>query len=80
MDNEPGAITFVKNEEIANVSISTHSMSLIFLIRYLEKYLSLDILFIGIQPLKMELGTNLSEEVEKSADELIDIISSSLIS
>jgi len=80
MDCEPGAIKFVKKEEIANVNVSTHSLSLNFLIRYLEKFLSLDLLFIGVQPLKMSLGNNLSEEVKKSADELISIILSLLIS
>lgn len=80
MENDPGSIKFVKKEEIANVNISTHSLSLNFLIRYLEKFLSMDILFIGIQPLNMNLGDNLSKEVKKSADELISIIFSLLIS
>ncbi|MCL2115108.1 MAG: hydrogenase maturation peptidase HycI [Methanobrevibacter sp.] len=80
MDNNPGTIKFIKKENIANTNISTHSLSLNFLINYLEKFLSIDLLFIGIQPLKLSLGNNLSEEVKKSADELISIISSLLTS
>jgi hydrogenase 3 maturation protease len=80
MDKDPGTIEFVKKEKIANVNISTHSLSLNFLIKYLEKFLSIELLFIGIQPLKLGLGDNLSKEVKKSADELIFIIISLLSS
>ena len=78
MDSEPGKIKFVKKEEIANVNISTHSLSLNLLINYLEKYISFNLLFIGIQPLNMDLGNNLSNEVKNSADELISIFLSLL--
>jgi len=80
MDDEPGCMKLVKKENIANVNISTHSFSLNFLIKYLDKFLSMDILFIGIQPLKMDLGNDLSNDVKKSADELISIIFSLLAS
>ena len=78
MDKEPGELKFVKKEEIADVNISTHSLSLNFLINYLEKFLSIELLFIGIQPLNMDLGNNLSVKVKRSADELISIFLSLL--
>jgi len=74
MDKEPGHIETFKKEDFANVGVSTHSMSLSFLIKYLESFDVTNILFIGIQPENMDFSLDLSFNVKKNSIELIDII------
>jgi len=78
MDSEPGTIKSVKKDEIANINTSTHSMSLSFLIKYLENDIDFKFLFIGIEPLAMNLGEELSEKILKSVNFLENTIVSSL--
>ena len=73
MNEGPGKIKIVKKEEVAGVSISTHSMSLSYLVNYLELEKPYNILFIGIEPESMELGQGLSPLVKSSSDEIIKI-------
>lgn len=75
MNEGPGKIKIVKKEEVAGVSISTHSMSLSYLVNYLELEKPYNILFIGIEPESMELGQGLSPLVKSSSDEIINIFS-----
>lgn len=73
MNECPGKIKLVKKEEVAGVSISTHSMSLSYLVNYLELEKPYNILFIGIEPESMELHQGLSPLVKSSSDEIINI-------
>ena len=73
MNEGPGKIKIVKKEEVAGVSLSTHSMSLSYLVNYLELEKPYNILFIGIEPESMELGQGLSPLVKSSSDEIINI-------
>lgn len=73
MNEGPGKIKIVKKEEVAGVSISTHSMSLSYFVNYLELEKPYNILFIGIEPESMELGQGLSPLVKSSSDEIINI-------
>jgi len=66
MKKEPGYIRIVKKDEILNYNISTHAMPVSFLIKFMETTIDADIILIGIQPEKMNLGEGISEEVEKS--------------
>ena len=75
MDEKPGTIRLVKKEEVSSVSISTHSMSLSYLVKYLELKKSYNILFIGIQPENMDLGEiSLTKSCKDSSDEIISIL------
>lgn len=78
MDSEPGTIKFIKKDNIADVSASTHSMSLSFLIKYLENYIDFKFLFIGIEPVAMNLGEDLSEEILQSIESVKHMILSVL--
>lgn len=73
MNEGPGKIKLVKKEEVAGVTISTHSMSLSYLVNYLELEKPYNILFIGIEPESMELCQGLSPLVKSSSDEIINI-------
>ena len=74
MGGQPGDIKIVNKDDFANIGISTHSMSLSFFVRYLEKGTDFGIIFIGIEPESMDYSEKLTENVEKTAYEFIDIL------
>ncbi len=74
MDKTPGDMEIINRYEFANIGISTHSMSLSFFVRYLEKDTEFGIIFVGIEPESMDYDENLSENVEKAACEFIEIL------
>ena len=74
MGGQPGDIKIVDKYDFANIGISTHSMSLSFFVRYLEKDTDFGIIFIGIEPESMDYSENLTKNVEKTAYEFIDIL------
>ena len=74
MDSKPGDMRIVSKDEFANIGISTHSMSLSFFVRFLEKDTDIKIIFVGIEPETMDWGTKPTANVEKSANEFIDAL------
>lgn len=74
MDSRPGNMQIVNNDDFANIGISTHSMSLSFFVRYLEKDTDIKIIFVGIEPATMDWGEKPTPKVEKSANEFIEAI------
>jgi hydrogenase 3 maturation protease len=76
MDKKPGSIGIFTKDEFKNINISTHSMSLSYLIKYLEKDNLFKILFIGIQAENLDFSDSLSSSVQRSSNDLIDLIKS----
>ena len=74
MNEEAGFIKIVNKEDISNVSISTHSMSLSYLIKYLEQDIDFKLIFIGIQPENMDLTFELSDKIKDSSDVIVDLL------
>ena len=74
MNKEAGEINIVDKDNIVDISISTHSMSLSYLIKYLEMEKDYDILFIGIEPEIMDLSFELSPKIKDSSDMLIRLL------
>lgn len=74
MDSNPGDMKIVDKDEFANIGISTHSMSLSFFVRYLEKDTEIRIIFVGIEPETMDWGVKPTPNIEKSADEFIETL------
>jgi hydrogenase 3 maturation protease len=74
MDLKPGDMRIVSKDEFANIGISTHSMSLSFFVRFLEKDTDIKIIFVGIEPETMDWGAKPTANVEKSANEFIDAL------
>jgi hydrogenase 3 maturation protease len=74
MGKKPGEIQFIKKENIIGISFSTHQMPLSLLWGYLEGYINSKIYLLGIQPKTNEFGEELSPEVEKSKNKIVDII------
>ena len=79
MNKEAGDISIVNKENISNISISTHSMSLAYLIKYLELEKDFNILFIGIEPEIMDLSFELSDKIKYSSDALVKLLFSKII-
>ena len=74
MNREAGEINIVNKDNIVDISISTHSMSLSYLIKYLQLEREYDILFIGIEPEIMDLSFELSPKIKDSSDRLIELL------
>lgn len=74
MDLRPGDMQIVNKYEFANIGISTHSMSLSFFVRYLEKDTEFKIIFVGIEPETMDWGEKPTPEVERAANEFIEVL------
>ena len=87
MGLNPGDYKIVNNEDFSNIGISTHSMSLSYFVKFLNHD---NILFIGIEPLLLELidqdslgvlgadvmdfNGKLTENVEYSANEIVGLL------
>ncbi len=78
MGTNPSSVKTIVKDELPTINASTHSMSLSYLIKYLEADIDFDFLLIGIEPVSMNLGDEISYNVLKSADEVIDTLSSLL--
>ena len=74
MDGEPGDMKIVNKYDFANIGISTHSMSLSYFVRYLEKDNDFKIIFVGIEPESMDYHNAPTQKVEKTALEFIEIL------
>ena len=74
MGSEAGDMKIVDQYEFANIGISTHSMSLSFFVRYLEKDMDSKIIFVGIEPESMDWADSPTEKVEKSAYDFINAL------
>ncbi|MCQ2970424.1 MAG: hydrogenase maturation peptidase HycI [archaeon] len=74
MGAQPGDIKIVDKDDFANIGISTHSMSLSYFVRYLERSNDFKIIFVGIEPETMEWGENPTEKVENTAYYFIDLL------
>ena len=74
MGCRPGDIRIVDKDDFTNIGISTHSMSLSYFVKYLERDTDFKIIFVGIEPETMDWGANPTENVEKAAFDFIKII------
>ncbi|WP_407431099.1 hydrogenase maturation peptidase HycI [Methanobrevibacter sp.] len=87
MGLSPGDYKIVDKDDFANIGISTHSMSLSYFVKFLNHD---NILFIGIEPKSLDLidqdslgvlnadlmdfNGELTENIQKSADEIIELL------
>lgn len=74
MDSQPGDMKIVNKDDFAEIGISTHSMSLSFFVRYLEKDTDFKIIFVGFEPETMDWGAKPTPKVEKAAFEFIETL------
>ena len=79
MGAQPGDIKIVDKDNFAKIGISTHSMSLSYFVKYLERDNDFKIIFVGIEPKTMEWGEKPTENVEKVAYYFIDLLKESIL-
>ncbi|MFX1465260.1 MAG: hydrogenase maturation peptidase HycI [Promethearchaeota archaeon] len=63
MGENPGEIELIQMDDISNVTVSTHKMSLTLLNKYLMSKLDLEIKLLGIQIKDVSFGNELSSEL-----------------
>ncbi len=66
----PGTIFALDKDALADEGVSTHALSLRYLIRYLEESIGTRVLFLGIEPADRREGAPLSAPVSRAVEEL----------
>ena len=79
MGGEAGDIKIVDKDDFVNIGISTHSMSLSYFVKYLERDNDFKIIFVGIEPETMEFGEELSEKIGKTAFYFINLLKEDIL-
>jgi len=72
-DSEPGNYRIFLPKDIHHFAISTHNYSPTVLLEYLKPLRPLPDYFLGIQPLDLSLGSQISAVVENAMEEIITI-------
>lgn len=70
-----GEARLIDKERIPQTTLSTHTFPLPVIARMVEEDSGAQVLFLGIQPAKVELGEELHEKVKACADEIISLLS-----
>jgi len=73
MGLSPGSYRIIPPDKIEVMHISTHDIPLSIFISYVSEFCG-DIILIGIQPDKMDIGTALSSTVQRSGDRVANLI------
>lgn len=71
---KPGSSRLVEPDEIAGVPISTHALPLSIFCEYLAKMTGAKVALLAIQPRETGFGGGLTDELEKAAEDLTDIL------
>lgn len=74
MGCKPGEFNIVGKDEFVNIGISTHSMSLSYFVKYLERDNDFNIIFVGIEPESMDYSDKPTKIVQEGAYEFINIL------
>jgi hydrogenase 3 maturation protease len=75
MGIKPGEFRIIPTGRLNSGVLGTHGIPLKHLVSYLEEYAG-KVVFIGIQPGKIQLGSHISPEVVKGKDRLVKILKS----
>lgn len=74
MNQKPGSVAFLKEENLKHYKISTHQTDLKMCIKYIKSKIKSKIFLIGIQPENTEFSSPMSEQVLKTAEILKNIL------
>jgi len=70
MEERPGTYDILKKPDILQGGFTTHNMSPVMIIEYLEKETKADIYMLGIQPQNIFFGDELSTRINRTLEEL----------
>jgi len=79
MRKSAGDIEIVRINEVTGISFSSHSMPLSVLGRYLSQEIGANIYILGIQPINIDFGSEISQEVKETADKIFEMIKEGII-
>jgi len=69
----PGEFRRLSLDQVDTIFTSTHTIPISHLISYLEGYCG-EVILIGVQPKRLELGAELSEEVRRGVGHLLRLL------
>ena len=69
-----GTINIFRPEQLANLVVSTHTLSPHLFIDIICRSITVDIYFIGIQPAQTQFNEPISQEVQKAVRRLVNIL------
>jgi len=72
MKSSPGSCKLMPVSQIADLTFSTHNISL----RRVSDFFKMEVYLMGIQPEKVDFGENISYLVKEEADKIINFINS----
>ena len=71
---EPGSLFRVDPEKISDDGVSTHQISLRWLVRYIEESIRCPVIVLGIEPKSMDEGAELTAEAKKGISSAVDFL------
>ena len=71
---QPGTINLFKPEQLGSLVVSTHTLSPRIFIDLIVQEIDVRVYFLGIQPLRTQIGSCLSAAVDKAVRELVSIL------
>ncbi len=74
IEEEPGVSRVIPTQMICDVCLSTHKLPLTVLTNYLDKTLGAKVGLVGIQPLSILFGEEMTPELVKAAKEVAEAI------
>ncbi|MCS7131657.1 MAG: hydrogenase maturation peptidase HycI [Hadesarchaea archaeon] len=74
----PGETILAQAKAITGLSVSTHAMPLSFFAEYLGEETNAKVVFLGVQPKRVDFGARMSREVKKAIGKLVDALAESL--
>lgn len=72
----PGTVSIVARDKIADEGVSTHTISLLYLVRYLEESIGSRVVVLGIEPESLDMETGLAPAVKEAVEEAATELSS----
>jgi hydrogenase 3 maturation protease len=72
----PGTVYLVERSRIVDDGVSTHTISLLYLVRYLEESIGSRVAVLGIEPQSLDLEAGLAPTVRQAVSEVATAISS----
>ncbi len=74
----PGTVFVVEKDKIADEGVSSHALSLRYLVRYLEESMGSRVLILGVEPEDIEIGAPMSKPVIRAVNEIVSSLSLAL--
>lgn len=74
LDAEPGSYEILEKDELVKSGFTTHDLSPVMFIEFLEAGCKADIYMLAVQPETVDFGEEMTESVENTLEEITNII------